>query len=398
MISHYANDLLTTYTADLATLEPLSEEQQQALLAAAAQQGSSLDQQTHNRLLEDSLALAHRLTIKHCPPTYAHLLPDMIGDVNLALVRAAERFDPREPEGNLRAYLCSFIEGSVRTTINRRRSIRIPEYRVREALRQEQPELLNQWTAKSIEAYMQWLDLEGKEPAMFPLLPTEALPEPDPAQRTLIADWLSHLPARDEQIVRLYYGLTEGDERSYSISEIARTLGIGDDATYATVERSHLRLKKLAEGTACFREHKGRQVVKGVVPGGTQPLPVLTPEQENRLQQATHDLCAQGKTVSMRTLSKASGLSYRHARVFLNQSRQELPEEVLPWTDARRKKRERERLERVRQVYEQFLAEGRPLIRKQLAQEAQVNIHVVWAFMRTCRQEREESATSEACK
>ena len=79
-------------------------------------------------------------------------------------------------------------------------------------------------------------------------------------------------------------------------------------------------------------------------------LPVLTPEQEARLMQAAHDLCTQGMTISMRTLTKASGLSNLHTRAFLQQHRHQFPPEYLPGTDERRQRRLRERMEQLEPI------------------------------------------------
>lgn len=280
MTSYYANDLLTAYAADLAMLEHLSEEEQQALLAAAAEKGSSLDQQTRNQLLEEYLHLMKCLAMRYCPLAYTSLLPDIIGEVNLMLVEVATRFDPREArEGHLRAYLCSCIRGAVSEALHRRRVIAVPRSAVQKALQEGQHEQLNQWTAISLEEHRERLEIENIEPIMYPLLPTEALPEADRAQRALIDEWLSHLSPRDEHIVRLHYGLTEGDEYTYSLAEIAEMIDFTKKCVGSALTQSHFRLKKLAEGATAFREQNGRQVVRGSTPR-VRELPVLSAEQQ----------------------------------------------------------------------------------------------------------------------
>jgi RNA polymerase sigma factor (sigma-70 family) len=380
-----SDDALSAYYADLAALGTFSDEDVQALLAEAALRGFPLDREMRNRLVEAHLALAKHLALKYCPSTYRCLLPDILGDINLVLLQAVERHDPLQ-SAKMRTYLYSFILGSMRTTINQRRLISIPGYVVREYMQQGTPQLLDALEPLSIQSYVQWLDMQGEDPPMRPLQPTEAVPEPDPAQQALIADWLTHLSARDEQIVRLAYGLTQDDERAYSVSEIALIL----DLTYATVrdalERSLLRLKKMTEGNVRFREQEGRAVVKGVLPG--HPLPTLTAEQEAQIWRAAQDLRTRGMTISMRTLTRASGLSYLHTRAFLKRHREELPPEAFRGTAESREKRQHARMERVRLVYEQFVAEGRPLIHEQIAQEAQVGLRSVRSFLHDQKQRR----------
>ncbi len=385
MTSHYASELLIAYYADLAYAKHLSAEEQQALIAETAQHATHLDRDARNRFIEEYLALAKNLVLKHCPSTYCYLLPDIIGEVNLALVQAAERYNILTP-GKFSTYIHSVVEGAIKTTIYNRRIIRIPRTTLRDARQRGTEEHLLQLEPISIEAYMQGLEMEGEEPVMQPLLPTEATPEHDPAQHAQINDWLIHLSARDETIVRLYYGLTEGDERAYSIIEITRMLGLTYQTVTDTLTRSLLRLKKLAEGNARLREKDGRLVVRGILHG--HPLPVLTPEQESLLTQAADRICAQGMTISVRTLCQTSKLNDLYVRAFLKVHRHELPQESLAGTEEAREKREQARMRRVQQVYEQFLAEGKPIIQRYLARDAHVGLHTVRAFLHTHEKEQ----------
>ncbi len=370
------NHLLNAYCADLASLECLSEEQQQALLAAT-QQTPRLDREARNRLIETFLTLAKGLATKRCPSMYHHLLPDIIGEVNLALVLAMERYTVL-PESKLSTYMITYIEGNIKAALHQRRIIHIP-FSILQKATPEGAQLLAQLEPVSIEAHLQWLEMEEEKISMQPLLPTEAAPEGHAEQRAQIDDWLSHLPARDEIIVRMHYGLRDEDERAYTITEIAHTLGLAFDTTHEALERSLLRLKKLAEGTARFREKDGRLVVKGITP--LRSLPTLTPEHVQLLQQTAGYLSAQGKLVTMHALSKASGLSELHTRAFLKQYRQELPQELVAGTAEFLEKREQERMGRVKQVYEQFVREGKPIRQKPLAKAAHVAPVVVRNFL-----------------
>jgi RNA polymerase sigma factor (sigma-70 family) len=318
-------DLVDAYSADLETIERLSPEEHDALIRNAGEQNqSSLDRETRNKLLEEYLPLAKNMVLKLCPSAYQYLLPDMLGDLNLTLVQAMERIDPHAMI-SLKAYICSYIRGSIRETINRRRVLHIPPYAVRKMVNEERWQDLNQLVPLSMQALVAQRPerREAPERKWQPLLPTEALPEPHQEQQALIMEWLSHLLARDEQIVRLHYGLVEGDERTYTVAEITRLLGLSYETIDDTIKRSLLRLRKMAEGNARFREQDGRMVVKGIL--HAYPLPTLTPEQETRFWQATHMLGEQRIVVSARNLNKACGLSFAHARVFLLHHREEIP-------------------------------------------------------------------------
>jgi len=228
------------------------------------------------------------------------------------------------------------------------------------------------------------LQVDADEIVMHPLLPSEPLPEHNAQQRARIEGWLAHLPARDEMVVRMFYGLVEGDERSYTQAEIARALGLTYEATRSALICSRQRLKKLAEGTVRFTQKDGRQVVKGIRRGPA--LPVLTPQQVTRLMQAAQELCTQGRTISVETLRKASGLGGLPVRAFLRQHRHEFPPEYFSGTEQRRQRRLRERMEHVGQVYQQFLDEGRPIVVQDLAQGAHQSAATVRTFLRARQQ------------
>ncbi len=372
-----SNDLLSAYCADLASLEYLTEEQQQALLEAT-QHAPCLDREVRNRLVEAYLTLAKGLAIKRCPYMYRHLLPDIIGEVNLALVLAMERYTVL-PESKLSNYMITYIEKNIKAALHQRHIIRIPVTTWQKAT-QEGAQLLSELQPVSIEAHLQWLEMDGEKISMQHVQPTEAAPERNAEQQAQVDDWLSHLPARDESIVRMYYGLRDEDERTYTVTEIAHMLGLAFDTTHAALERSLLRLKKLAEGTARLRKKDGRLVVKGITP--LRSLPTLTPEQVQQLQQTAGHLSAQGKLVTMYALSKASGLSELHTRAFLKQYRQELPQELVAGTAEFLEKREQERVQRIQQIYEQLLAKGKPIRQKPLARAAHVAPTVVRNFLR----------------
>jgi RNA polymerase sigma factor (sigma-70 family) len=387
VIDYDPTGILTTYCIEIESIQELSEAEQYALVSAAGEQGTTLDRETRNRILESSLPLVKSLAFKYCPRPYWYLMPDILGDLNLTLLRALDRFQPHT-FSSVRSYICAFVKGAVKDAIMYRPLIHVTRYQMREAVQQGTPELLKQWNTLSLERQKERRLAEGEELAMFPLLPTEARPEPPAEKQALVSAWLAHLPARDEHIVRLYYGLCDEDESPHSIIEITRLLDLPYETVYCAFERSLQRLKKLAEdGSTQFQEKDGRQIVTGFRP--RPPLPTLTAVQEQQLWQFAHDLCNQGTVVTVESLTRASKLSQLLVVVFLRQHRHELPQQFCKGTPERKKQRKQERMQCVRQVYERFLAEGRPLINEQIAQEAQVGIRTVRAFLYAQKQARQ---------
>jgi hypothetical protein len=268
--------------------------------------------------------------------------------------------------------------------------VRIPPATIRNAIKQDTIDQLTRVEPMSLEAALVRNERDLDEILTAPLLPTEAAPLRKTALRDQIDTWLTHLSARDEQIVRLHYGLMEEDERCYTTREIATLTGY----PLTTVESAHQtalrRFRLLAEGTATFIEQEGRQVAMGMFEGTFRP-PTLTEEQEAHLKRVAVELAAQGKVITVLALSQASGLSHTHTMIFLRHHQQELPQAYLAHTPEARQRFEQERQERIRQVYERQRAQGRPVAVAYIAKEAHVKHEAVTAFLR----ERGESYLQE---
>lgn len=391
LINRLARELLAPYRADLAQITPLNEQEQQRLLELLAQSSTQERIEARNRLLEPYLWMASWYAIRCCPASFADLLPDIIGQVNLNLLQGVERFARTEPaagkrQAKLSTYLLACVERAVAETLNEHHLVSIPQPVWKEAARRGTLESLEQVQPLSLDLAIQWHEYEAGDLPMRPTLPTEAAPASDLTRRAQIEEWLSHLSARDELLIRLHFGLREEDERCYSIAEIARITELPFETVRFALKRSLLRLRKLAEGQAQFRKEGERWVVKKAVPG--HRLPTLTEEQESRLMQIAWDFAEQGRMISMRTLSEASGLGYLHTRVFLQRHRHELPPELIAGTpqyyERKREQRAQERRERIRQVYEQWRAEGKPIYATHLARAAHTDKPSVQAFLCEC--------------
>ena len=375
MKSSHASALLNAYRHDLAQVQPLGEQEVQQLAEAA-----STYQDTHAwyRLIEQYLPLAMALIMRYCPRAYAFLLPDMIGEVNLRLLQALKGFAGKK---EIKPYLLFQVKVAVVKTLHEHRLVHIPPATIRRAIQQDTIDHLSRVEPISLEAALARNERDLDEILTTSLLPTEAAPSRKAALRDQIDAWLTHLSARDEQIVRLHYGLMEDDERCYTTREIAKLTGY----TLSTVERAHRsalqRFRLLADGTATFIEQEGRQVAMGIFEGMFRP-PTLTEEQEADLKRVALDLAAQGRTITALALSQASGLSHTHTMIFLRHHQQELPQAYLSHTPEAHQRFEQARWERIRQVYERQRAQGRPVAVAYISREAHASREAVKAFLR----------------
>jgi RNA polymerase sigma factor (sigma-70 family) len=384
MIVSNPTEELAYYTADLQYVTHLSQEEQRVLIHAAAQKGPHLDREARNQFVEEYLAFAKHVAMKYCPFQFRYLLPDIIGEVNLALVLAADRYDVRL-EGKFSTYLYTVVEGTVDEAINKRRIIRIPRSTFYGARQRGTTQPFLQLEPVSLDAQME-AEKKARAYAAVSLFPTGPALESDPTVRSQIESWLTHLSQRDETIVRMHYRLIDGDEHTYSEAEIAQALGVSWHTVRDTLTRSLIRLKNLAEGTARFREKDGRLLAKGC---RKHTLPILTLEQETLLMQAAQDLCTQGIVISMRSLSKATGLYYLHTRAFLKEHRHELPQEYMSQTPEMHERRRQERVERITQAYIQLADQGKPISMTRLARAAHVDSRAAAVFLHTLEKEQE---------
>src|SRR5260370_42230882 len=92
-------------------------------------------------------------------------------------------------------------------------------------------------------------------------------------------------------ILRLRYGLVEGDARPHTEQEIARALGISGDLVHTTAYAALLRLRALVSGQATISQRNGKPCIS--LPGCR--LPRLSPAREATLLHACHRIDAQGR-------------------------------------------------------------------------------------------------------
>jgi len=379
--SYTTYDLAFYYT-NVSQIPRLSDEEQQHLLSALPAHASRLDGAVRDRLIEGHLRLAKAIAIHECPPHHYPLLPDLIGEVNLALVTAAHRYNPREG-GDLTAYLASYAQGAVKRAIGEQRLIRVPGSTLWKARQQGTDKRLYALQPDSLDLWMEWFETsEVEEPPSAPLLPTEAAPLPDPVLRAQVETWLAYLSTREQEVVRLRYGLCDHNERAHGVGEMAAALMLPRKHIDSILKGALRRLRALADGTATITVKGGQARVTGVF--RYQP-PKLTPEQEQMLWQLAMQLSEQGGRITARRLAEISGLTMARTQVFLQAHRADLPN-TAPTGEALHQ----ERLAHVAQVYAQMCARAEWVTARRLAQVAHVRRGTACEFLRTQQREQQE--------
>jgi RNA polymerase sigma factor (sigma-70 family) len=356
--THYTTHDLDDYYAQLKEIPRLSDEEQHELLTALdqsqrAQSTSALDDtQARHRLIEGHLNLATYLAVHNCPPTRYRLLPDLVGAVNLALVEAMTRCDLNDTH-DLTAYLAANVRGTIKRVIGDESLIRTPSSTRCVARAKGTVDRLYAFETVSLDVAMQRFDSDDLcEPLTSPLLPTGAAPPRDPALRAQVEEWLALLTPRAQAVLRLRYGLCDDNERAHSTAEIARLLGIRRQAVQLAERNALQHLRALLAGEAtistlggkpCIRRGKRKRESSTSSQHLASPA-LMAAEQEEHLMQTATRLHEQGSGVTLRRLSKETGIPTYRVQDFLQAHR-----DLFPAVTQARK--HQQSLEQVAQVY-----------------------------------------------
>jgi RNA polymerase sigma factor (sigma-70 family) len=396
-ITNYTTYDLAYYYADLQRIPRLSEEQRRHLLVSLpAAHSPLLDIQVKHHLMESYLPLAKHFAIALCPKSCSHRdLPDLIGAANLSVVEVISRADLTQV-ADLTGYLSVCVRGAIQRTIGDDALIHIPSgsrTRARANGTLERPYAMQ---PLSLDAAIRWDGHEeAEEPVTCPILPTNAAPPRDPAHRAQVEEYLSYLSPRQQMVFRLRYGLSDEDERAYTVIEIARILGLNRKTVDNAVRSGLARLRALVARKAALVEKQGHKRIAGIV--RRQPLyPTLTPEQEATFQQASSRLSEQGSPITYTSFAQASGLSVARATVFLRQRRSS-----GTWQEQQQRHASDQVARQccLEDAYHRLLAQGIPVTHRRLAQEAHMSKNVVCSFLREKRgmsRKEAEQARAEA--
>jgi RNA polymerase primary sigma factor len=256
---------------------PLLCAQEEARLAHAISQG---DTSAKERLIEHNLRL-----VVHVAKGYQGLglsLLDLIQEGNLGLMRAADTFDPER--GRFSTYAVCWIRQQIsRALDNTARPIRLPSYRVDQVSRiartaqslfevqGHDPDTAEIARAVHLDtptvSHLRLMSLplisldtpvRANEPfTLMETLPDVSLPEHDQAfieletqreQRRSIADLLSLLTLREQEVIRLHFGLD--GQPIHTLADIGRKLGLSRERVRQINDAALHKLRTVAHGTA----------------------------------------------------------------------------------------------------------------------------------------------------
>lgn len=387
-ITNYTTHDLASYYTDVKRLARISDEDQQQIIAALAHAATQpvpahhLTQQAKQRLIEGHLGLAICIACDLRPAQRPHLFPDLVQEANLALVQATHRFDFRSG-GNYSAYIAAWMRGRVKRTLSHDWLFK-PDDPTRQQARQAGTfdELYTQLRPLSLDRL---LDADDPESGLLdwlqaPSAQTTAPPPPahDDGKRAQVDALLAYLSPRAQTILRLRYGLLEGDERPRGTGEIAHTLGLSRSMVQTTQRDALQRLQALVQGQATLITRHGKVCIS--LPGCRTPS--ISPERKGLLTETCLRLQTAGPSLTARVLVRETRVPEGVAAEFLRQWRGE------PANATQRKEhRRQERVQRLEEVYAQLAAEGQTPSGSVLARRAHVGKPTARAFLRTRQQQ-----------
>jgi RNA polymerase sigma factor (sigma-70 family) len=358
------------YYADIHHLPRLSDEEQQALIRTASPAAPHLNTKARNRLIEGHLGLAKYFAIKECPPSCSRLLPDIIGEVNLRLVRIADRYDFSK-DGDFTAYFAACAQGIAKGCIASDRLIKIPESARQKAKQQGTEQELYRLQPVSLDELMEWSDTDKEEePPTAPLLPTEPAPPRDSQLHAQVETYLSYLPPRAQAVLRLRYGLDDNDERRHTTAEIVSILGINPQLVLQAERDAITRLQALVAGKATLAKRNGKLCISYPEMYDKHPVTLGC---EAILMQAAARLREQGIKLSGSRLAKETGESVHIARAFLHSH----PDLVAPQTQRET------RQARLEQICAELEAQGTWVSAERLSKVAHIGYETAQEFIRS---------------
>ena len=205
----------------------------------------------------------------------------------------------------------------------------------------------------------------------------------DPHTHEQVEALLSYLSPRAQSILRLRYGLVEGEECPHTEQEIARALGISCDLVHTTAYDAMQRLRALVSGQATITQRNGKPCIS--LPGGR--LPKLSSEREATLLQATHRIETEGRAVTVRLLAQETGLPWNVVAVFLQKLRGKTATSAQVERQARQA--------RLEEAYAQLEAAGKSPSERVLARAAQVDKMTALRFLQAHHAELAPSRQTE---
>ena len=325
-----------------------------------------------HRLVEAHLGLVLSLAY-HYAPWFDRLdLMDLIQEGNLALLTAANRCDYRDPSKHFTPYATAYVREVLINTVGKDDLIQVNvnqfwrlykhKREALQAIRAMQPCSLDQVVDEDHHTLADLVEA----PAVICPSPTSSSSAPSD-KRVLVEALLSHLSLREQQVMRLRYGLDEQDGQERSQVAVAALLGIAQ-AQVNRIERGALaKLRALGmqvapapEVTARLGKGQQRQALLARL---TQEVQAQGGSEEERLARAYERLEAQGFTgVNPFQLSKVAQVDGRTTVAFLHARLGGSPQE------------------RIAAVYAQLVVQGEHPTRERIRQLAHVDGKQITAY------------------
>jgi RNA polymerase primary sigma factor len=265
------DDAVGVYLREIARL-PLLTQDDERRLAQAIEAG---DEAARRRMIEANLRLVVSVAKHYTGQGLS--LADLIQEGNLGLMRAIEKFDYRKGF-KFSTYATWWIRQAVtRAVADRARTIRIPVHRLeayrrlanaqrdfqqqegREPTVQETARLLHMsedsvWDLLRLAQEPTSLDTpmaDDSDDRLGDFVPDEGAVVPlDAVSRSMmqreVDDLLSTLPAREEEVLRLRFGLGGGEPRT--LDEVGRQMGLTRERIRQIEVRALARLRETASG------------------------------------------------------------------------------------------------------------------------------------------------------
>ncbi len=196
-------NLLQTYLRDISRYQPITLEQEQ-ILAQAARQG---DAEARERLIHANLPLVVRVAKIYMPP--CDEIMDLIQEGNIGLIYAVDKFDPTRGT-KFSTYAFYWINKHIQRFLNHEPDATFSldmeitdssEYLLLSDTIADRPTLLGGQTIQHIDAKMEYEELQRQ-----------------------VREMLSHLPEREQEVIRLLYGLD--NYPVLSRNEVAQIIGV----------------------------------------------------------------------------------------------------------------------------------------------------------------------------
>ena len=254
---------IKTYLQEIGSYPRLSREQEIELAKGCAQG----DEEAIKAMVSANLRLVVSVAKEYAGRGIPLL--DLVQEGSIGLLAAAKKFD-YTLDYRFSTYATKWIrQGITRCIINHAGLIRVPQYtaeRIRKVLLARQELTVKNGEQPAPEQLARYCDIpEDKVQALLRLLPevysldagedalslfVEDLEAPQPQEelvrrelRRTLDQLLGMLTQRQQQVLRLHYGLEDGE--CYSLEKISRHLGISKERTRQIERQAMDKLKKL---------------------------------------------------------------------------------------------------------------------------------------------------------